>query len=90
MFYSNRIFNRNIEYKRLHTPFYVSMKACMLQERKVKSRKRGDVEVEEFTELKDERGQWFRYFDDISGYSGVSWASLIFTNQSPLEGNGVW
>ncbi|XP_052231440.1 cleavage and polyadenylation specificity factor subunit 1-like isoform X1 [Dreissena polymorpha] len=44
----------------------------ILKERKVKSRKRGDVEiVDEFDELKDERGQWFRYFEDISGYSGV-------------------
>ncbi|WAR13668.1 CPSF1-like protein [Mya arenaria] len=44
----------------------------ILKERKVKYRKRGDVEIiDEFDELKDERGQWFRYFNDISGYSGV-------------------
>ena len=44
----------------------------ILKERKVKTRKRGDIEIiDEYEELKDDRGQWFRYFEDISGYSGV-------------------
>ena len=38
----------------------------------MKTRKRGDIEIiDEYEELKDDRGQWFRYFEDISGYSGV-------------------
>lgn len=44
----------------------------ILKERKVKARKRGEeIIVDEFDEFKHECGQWFRYFDDISGYSGV-------------------
>lgn len=56
----------------------------ILKERKVKSRKRGDVEIiDEFDELKDDRGQWFRYFEDISGYSGVT-VVLNFTTRLNL------
>ncbi|XP_053401547.1 cleavage and polyadenylation specificity factor subunit 1-like [Mercenaria mercenaria] len=43
----------------------------ILKERKVKFRKRGEEIIDEFDELKNDQGQWFRYFDDISGYSGV-------------------
>lgn len=43
----------------------------ILKERKVRTRKRGEELIEDFDELKNEEGQWFRYFEDISGYSGV-------------------
>ncbi|XP_060586959.1 cleavage and polyadenylation specificity factor subunit 1-like [Ruditapes philippinarum] len=43
----------------------------ILKERKVKFRKRGEEILDEFDEFKTDQGQWFRYFDDISGYSGV-------------------
>jgi cleavage and polyadenylation specificity factor subunit 1 len=44
----------------------------ILKERKVKFRKRGEEILDEFDEFKTDQGQWFRYFEDISGYSGVS------------------
>lgn len=43
----------------------------ILKERKIKTRKKGEELIEEHGEFHDERTQQFRYFDDISGYSGV-------------------
>lgn len=52
----------------------------IVKERKVKYRKRGEEILDEYEELKNDQGQWFRYFSDISGYSGVSalWTNLDF------------
>lgn len=49
----------------------------ILKERKVKTRKRGEEVLDEFDELKVDEGQWFRPFDDISGYRGVSYYLAI-------------
>ena len=43
----------------------------ILKERKIKTRKKGEEVVDEHEEFHDERTQQFRYFSDISGYSGV-------------------
>ena len=49
----------------------------ILKERKIKTRKKGEELIEEHGEFHDEKTQQFRYFDDISGYSGVNIIRLL-------------
>ena len=63
----------------------------ILKERKIKTRRRGEELIEEHQEFQDERSQQFRYFEDISGYSGVSYIYVepkkYFTKEMHLKTN---
>ena len=56
---------------RLKVRFKKVQHNLILKERKIKIRKKGEETVEEHDEFHDEKTQQFRYFENISGYSGV-------------------